>query len=526
MQTTINCFRCHNNNRSINRSSARDEKRNHHRNHHQQQQQQLLLLRRRRRRRNFDDESYYVKTLRIDATGKRKDDDTNNTNINNSKLISTSTFFGLPREDVAKPLAGLLLSQFILFVGVGVLLPALPLYAQSIGLSQSANGLVISAPALAMLILNVPTGQMADKYGRKPMMITGLIIMALADVCTGLAKTMLFLIPARLLLGIGRAACEGGDRAYLADLTNRVPKKRGIITASQAMVHGLGLVIGPLIGGSALDEYGPATAFYVVAFAAVGTAIGYTFLPETLAEDERSTDEDLFGGIGSSSSSSSSSFLKFLNFKNMMTNNNKKSNLGKLLKDPDQRLLLTCAGANSLGFVAKLTVIPLYAAGHLDATSLQVGELFSLTAVLGLVTAPVSGALSDAIGKRWVLTGSLALCALGLFVGSGAEDLETLRLGVAVWGVGCAACSPALNAFAQEIAPKGGQGESLTLPKTAADIVFLVGPIVLGSANDFTDSDGAGILITSAVAAVGSFICAFTSSSTKKKKSSTTTRVK
>jgi hypothetical protein len=112
------------------------------------------------------------------------------------------------------------------------------------------------------------------------------------------------------------------------------------------------------------------------------------------------------------SSSSSSSFLKFLNFKNMMTNNNKKSNLGKLLKD---------------------------------------------------------------------------------------------------------------------IAPKGGQGESLTLPKTAADIVFLVGPIVLGSANDFTDSEGAGILITSAVAAVGSFICAFgafTSSSTKKKKSSTTTRVK
>ena len=229
-----------------------------------------------------------------------------------------------------------------------MLLPALPLYAQSIGLSQSANGLVISAPALAMLIINVPTGQMADKYGRKPVMITGLIIMALADVCTGLAKTMLFLIPARLLLGIGRAACEGGDRAYLADLTNRVPKKRGIITASQAMVHGLGLVIGPLIGGSALDEYGPATAFYVVAFAAVGTAIGYTFLPETLAEDERSTDEDLFGGIGSSSSSSSSSFLKFLNFKNMMTNNNKKSNLGKLLKDPDQRLLLTCVYSSVL----------------------------------------------------------------------------------------------------------------------------------------------------------------------------------
>ena len=145
---------------------------------------------------------------------------------------------------------------------------------------------------------------------------------------------MLFLIPARF---VSRRFNESSTK-----------ETRHNITASQVMVHGLGLVIGPLIGGSALDEYGPATAFYVVAFAAVGTAIGYTFLPETLAEDERSTDEDLFGGIGSSSSSSSSSFLKFLNFKNMMTNNNKKSNLGKLLKDPDQRLLQTCVYSSVL----------------------------------------------------------------------------------------------------------------------------------------------------------------------------------
>ncbi len=108
-------------------------------------------------------------------------------------------------------------------------------------------------------------------------MITGLGIMAVADIGTAVAKSMLFLIPTRLFLGVGRAACESGDRAYLADLTKRVPEKRGIITAAQAMVHGFGLVIGPLIGGSALDEYGPATAFYVVALAAVGTGIGYAF---------------------------------------------------------------------------------------------------------------------------------------------------------------------------------------------------------------------------------------------------------
>lgn len=440
-------------------------------------------------------------------------------NNNTAARKEVPNIYGIPRDAVFAPLAGLLVSQLVLYIGVGVLLPALPLYAQSIGLSQSANGLVISAPALAMLILNVPTGQMADRYGRKPVMIAGLGIMAVADIGTALAKTMVFLIPTRLLLGVGRAACEGGDRAYLADLTKRVPEKRGIITAAQAMVHGFGLVIGPLIGGSALDEYGPATAFYVVGFAAVGTAIGYAFLPETLSESERSTDEDFFGSAddnddgdannaANNNGNTMPSFLKFLNLKNM-TKRDKKSNLGKLLKDPDQRLLLTCAAANSFGFVAKLTVIPLFASGQLHATSLQVGELFSLTALLGLATAPVSGLLSDAIGKRWVLTGSLALCALGLAVGSGSEDLETLRLAVGCWGIGCAAAGPAVNALAQEIAPKGGEGESLTLPKTAADIVFLVGPIILGGTNDLTDSQGTGILITAAIAGVASIVCAY-----------------
>ena len=66
--------------------------------------------------------------------------------------------FGLPRAAVAEPLGILLASQFVLFIGVGALLPALPLYAQSIGLDGVANGIVLSAPALAMLALNLPAG--------------------------------------------------------------------------------------------------------------------------------------------------------------------------------------------------------------------------------------------------------------------------------------------------------------------------------------------------------------------------------
>ena len=148
---------------------------------------------RRRIRRNEHKRAIQIATALL----KESDDSTNEKEEMMTTSSSSSSSSGTAAKEILNrvwhpalynvltPLAGLLLSQLVLYIGVGVLLPALPLYAQSIGLSQSANGLVISAPALAMLILNVPTGQMDDRYGRKPVMLTGLGIMAVADIDSG-----------------------------------------------------------------------------------------------------------------------------------------------------------------------------------------------------------------------------------------------------------------------------------------------------------------------------------------------------
>ena len=111
--------------------------------------------------------------------------------------------FGLPRKAVAEPFGILLGSQFVLFVGVGALLPALPLYAQSIGLSGSANGVVLSAPALAMLLLNLPAGKLVDSWGRKQMMMAWMFVIALSDFATGQCRTVAHGVGARLALAPG-----------------------------------------------------------------------------------------------------------------------------------------------------------------------------------------------------------------------------------------------------------------------------------------------------------------------------------
>lgn len=411
------------------------------------------------------------------------------------------TIFGLPRKTVAEPFAILLGSQFILFVGVGALLPALPLYAQSIGLSGSANGVVLSAPALAMLVLNLPAGKLVDSWGRKQMMMAGMFVIALSDFATGQCRTVLALVPARLSLGAGRSAAEGGDRAYLADLTERAPESRGTITGTQQAVQALGLVIGPLIGGTIAERYGAPAVFYVISFAALVCTAGYSLLPEINGALEKREEQALM--------SVDMSEEEEVLFNEQIATRRAKSDWGTLLRDNRQKVLVLAASANALGFVAKLTCIPWFASETLGATPGQVGELFSLTALLGIASASLGGVVADKVGLKAVVVVSLVACALGLGFAKDAGDIRELQLCIGLWGMGTAAAGPAVNALAIESAPKGGEGEALTLPKTAGDLVFLVGPIVIGLTDDFLGSPGSSLGLvsgTAAAAAVGALM--------------------
>ena len=283
---------------------------------------------------------------------------------------------------------------------MGALLPALPLYAQSIGLSGSASGIVLSAPALAMLALNLPAGKLVDSWGRKQMMVAGMFVIALSDLATSQCRTALALIPARLSLGAGRAAAENGDRAYLADLTERFPAARGTITGTQQAVQALGLVIGPLIGGRAAEAYGAPSVFFLISGAALACTGGYSLLPEINAAAEK---EEEWARMSVDMSAEEEE-----EFEREREAIKAASDWRELLKSNRQRVITAAAGANALGFVAKLTCIPWFATGVLDATPAQVGELFSITALLGMASAPVGGVIADKVGLKAVVVASLA----------------------------------------------------------------------------------------------------------------------
>ena len=185
-------------------------------------------------------------------------------------------------SDVAAPLAALLVGQLVLFIGVGAIIPTLPLYTKEIGLSSAMSGVLISAPAVALLLLARPAGGYADESGRKPAMIGGLLLIAVSDVGTALAQSLPPLILARLGLGAGRALSESGERAMLADLAGRAPDLRGRALGAQQAAAALGIAVGAPLGGAIAETYGVRWTFICVSIAATLTALIYTTLSETL----------------------------------------------------------------------------------------------------------------------------------------------------------------------------------------------------------------------------------------------------
>ena len=286
--------------------------------------------------------------------------------------IEPKEWFGLPRETVAQPLGTLLAAQLVLFVGVGAVIPVLPLYGREIGLSSAVSGLVISAPAVALLLGARFAGEYADR-ARKPAMLIGMGAIVISDLGTAFSTTLYPLLLARLGLGAGRALSESGERGMLADLAARAPTLRGRALAAQSAVSALGIAIGAPLGGIAVDAYGPRAAFVCVSIAAALAMVAYTVLPETVgsaihtgdgscssfasAAPSNATDDDASAAasadVTSTAASAAASDGRWL----------------ELLRDESWRGLALCEAGARFGFAAKLTSVPLLAADTLGGPS-------------------------------------------------------------------------------------------------------------------------------------------------------------
>src|SRR5690625_24213 len=183
----------------------------------------------------------------------------------------------------------LLLNLFIAFMGIGLVIPVLPTIMNELHLTGSMVGYLVSAFAIMQLLVSPIAGQWVDKFGRKRMIVIGLIIFSFSELLFGLGKVVEALFISRILGGISAAFIMPAVTAFIADITTMEARSKALGYMSAAI--STGFIIGPGIGGF-LAEFGSRTPFF---FAAALSFVAAALSIFTLHEPVRKYEEEMDG---------------------------------------------------------------------------------------------------------------------------------------------------------------------------------------------------------------------------------------
>ncbi|MBO1515470.1 MFS transporter [Metabacillus bambusae] len=179
----------------------------------------------------------------------------------------------------------LMINMFIAIGSFGIIIPILPAYLESINQGGTAAGLMIAIFAGAQLIFSPIAGKWADQYGRRKMIIYGLIGLTLSMFVFYAVNSIWLLYASRVIGGIGAALLIPAIFAYVADITTMEQRAKGNSLVSAAM--SLGIVVGPGIGGF-LADFGLKIPFLVSAIVSL-FAVAFSVLVLKESEIQKTT---------------------------------------------------------------------------------------------------------------------------------------------------------------------------------------------------------------------------------------------
>ncbi|MFD7521873.1 MFS transporter [Paenibacillus chitinolyticus] len=173
----------------------------------------------------------------------------------------------------------LMLNIFLVFTGIGLVIPIMPTYMDELHLNGSIMGFLVAAFSLTQLIFSPLAGRLSDSLGRKKMIVAGMVIFTVSELLFGVVSSPVLLFASRMLGGIGAALIMPSIMAYIADVTTTAERAKGMGFINAAITTGF--IIGPGIGGY-IAEFGIRAPFYAAAaVGAVAAVVTLFILPES-----------------------------------------------------------------------------------------------------------------------------------------------------------------------------------------------------------------------------------------------------
>jgi MFS transporter, DHA1 family, tetracycline resistance protein len=379
-------------------------------------------------------------------------------------------------------LAILFLTVFVDLVGFGIVLPLLPFYADRFGASGTQIAVLVFSYSAAQLLLAPIWGRLSDRYGRRPILIIGLLGSAVSYVVFAFAGSILALLLSRIMAGVGGANIPVAQ-AYIADITP--PEKRaggmGLIGAA----FGLGFIFGPAIGGLLAPIAPEAPGLAAAGLCSVNAVLALFFLPESLSREERASRSRASASPGPRQSG------------------NRKEELALVFQNPEFLQVLILSFLFTAAFSAMHPVFPLFVEDRLGLGERGVGWLFTF---MGLISAIMQGGVVRLLAPRIGERGLVRLCAIpfavGLLLIGLAPNLGVLLAALTLLAIGFGGTLPSLVSLLSRAAPEEIQGGSLGIGQSVGALARVAGPLLGGLMWDLS-GPASPFVAGSVLAAVG-----------------------
>ena len=334
----------------------------------------------------------------------------------------------------------------------------LPLIGNELGLSYSEIGLVMTCQFIASALANIPGGVVVDTVGRKGLLMgASLFWVGFPYLLIGFTHSYVMLLACVALVGFGNSLWHP---TAIPTLATRYPERKGLVLSVHGMGGNVGDAIAPMVIGAALAVFSwrqvvvlnvaPGLLVALLMFALLGTIrLGARHAP---AEEQ--------------------SFGQYM------------QGLRELLRNRALVLLSVSSAFRTMTQQALLTFLPIYLAREMGYSSAVVGAcLFALQAA-GFAASPVAGHLSDRMGRRQIIIGSMASTAVVLagMAFAGASPLFVAL--IAVLGFFLYATRPVIQAWLLEATPKHMGGSSIGVLFGAQALGAALGPWLAGMVAD------------------------------------------
>jgi multidrug resistance protein len=337
-------------------------------------------------------------------------------------------------------------------------IPLLPFYADNLGASKIAVGVLVSSFSAAQLLSAPLWGRVSDRYGRKPTLLIGLGASVVAYVIFAFAESYWLLLASRIVQG-GGGGTVGVIQAYVADAVE--PRKRSRALGWLSASTNVGVVLGPVIGSAAARWGIQAPGLLAAALALVNMFFASRFLRESHGDEARKK--------AKSARSPWNTALRVL------------VHAG----EPASRLIWIYAVAIG-SFYGVNFVLVFFLQQQFGVNEATIGFFFAYIGGLSVVIRiGLLGWVVDKFGEpRTVRLGAVFL-SLGLALTPFTTSLPVLAITVACIPLGTAFSFPAVTALLSQVIGDHERGVYMGVQQTYGGIMRVLYPLYAGWAFDF-----------------------------------------